>query len=161
MALPFFGIGTKLTFSSPVATAEFSRFAGILSAALSQHHLLEFEIARQEAREVPTLFFFFLVSETKELPSQEEMQDLKCRVKAVLTLLALGELSLAHQRKHNPFLFCFFYSMAWVPGWGRRVCRDMDSSLGRSSWHQDLPAELHWILPPGVGLQNRGKARTA
>ena len=26
--------------SSPVATAEFSKFAGILSAALSQHHLL-------------------------------------------------------------------------------------------------------------------------
>ena len=30
----------KLTFASPVATAEFSKFAGILSAALSQHHLL-------------------------------------------------------------------------------------------------------------------------
>ena len=29
----------KLTFFSPVATAEFSKFAGILSAALSQHHL--------------------------------------------------------------------------------------------------------------------------
>ena len=34
----------KLTFSSPVATAEFSRFAVILSLALSQHHLLGFEI---------------------------------------------------------------------------------------------------------------------
>jgi len=29
-----------------VATAEFSKFAGILSAALSQHHLLGFEIAQ-------------------------------------------------------------------------------------------------------------------
>ena len=39
MALPFFGIGMKIDlFSSPVATAEFSKFAGILSAALSQHH---------------------------------------------------------------------------------------------------------------------------
>ena len=38
----------KLTFSSPVATAEFSKFAGILSAALSQHHLLAFEIAQLE-----------------------------------------------------------------------------------------------------------------
>ena len=28
-----------------MATAEFSRFAGLLSAALSQHHLLGFEIA--------------------------------------------------------------------------------------------------------------------
>ena len=31
------------SFSSPVVTAEFSKFAGILSAALSQHHLLGFE----------------------------------------------------------------------------------------------------------------------
>ena len=38
----------KLTFSSPVATAEFSKFAGILSAALNQHHLSGFEIAQQE-----------------------------------------------------------------------------------------------------------------
>ena len=34
----------KLTFSSPVATAELYKFAGILSAALSQHHLSGFEI---------------------------------------------------------------------------------------------------------------------
>ena len=42
LALPFFGIGMKLTFSSPVATAEFSKLAGILSAALWQHHLSGF-----------------------------------------------------------------------------------------------------------------------
>ena len=36
----------KLTFSSPMATAEFFKFAGILSAALSQHHLLGLEIAQ-------------------------------------------------------------------------------------------------------------------
>ena len=39
------GLEWKLTFSSPVATAEFSNFAGIWCAALSQHHLLGFEIA--------------------------------------------------------------------------------------------------------------------
>ena len=38
----------KLTFSSPVANAEFSKFAGILSAALSQHHLSGFEITQLE-----------------------------------------------------------------------------------------------------------------
>ena len=38
----------KLTFSSSVATTEFSKFAGILSAALSQHHLSGFEIAQLE-----------------------------------------------------------------------------------------------------------------
>ena len=36
----------KLTFSSPVATAEFSKLAGILSATLSQHHSSGFEIAQ-------------------------------------------------------------------------------------------------------------------
>ena len=50
----FFGIeflwdwNEKVTFSSPVATAEFSKFAGILSAALSQHYLSGFEIAQLE-----------------------------------------------------------------------------------------------------------------
>jgi len=39
---------STLTFSSPVATAEFSKSAGILSAALSQHHLPGFEIAQLE-----------------------------------------------------------------------------------------------------------------
>ena len=42
------GLEIKLTFSSPVVTAEFSKLAGILSAALSQHHLSGFEIAQQE-----------------------------------------------------------------------------------------------------------------
>ena len=36
----------KTDLSSPVATDEFSKFADILSAALSQHHLSEFEIAQ-------------------------------------------------------------------------------------------------------------------
>ena len=49
----FFGISllrdwNKNTFSSPVATAEFSKFPSILSAALSQHHLLGFKIAQLE-----------------------------------------------------------------------------------------------------------------
>ena len=48
LALSLFGIGMKTDFSSPAAAAEFSKFAGILSAALSQHHLLEFEIAQLE-----------------------------------------------------------------------------------------------------------------
>ena len=35
-------------FQSPVATAEFSKFADILSAAFLQHHLSGFEIAQLE-----------------------------------------------------------------------------------------------------------------
>ena len=40
------GLEWKLTFSNPVAPAEFSKFAGILSATFQQHHLLGFEIAQ-------------------------------------------------------------------------------------------------------------------
>ena len=36
-----------------MATAEFSKFAGILSAALSQHHLSGFELAQLECLENP------------------------------------------------------------------------------------------------------------
>ena len=42
------GLEWRLTFSSPVSTAEFSKFAGILSVALLQHHLSGFEIAQPE-----------------------------------------------------------------------------------------------------------------
>ena len=48
LALPFFGIGMKTDLSSPVVTVEFSKFSGILSAALSQHHLLGYEMAQLE-----------------------------------------------------------------------------------------------------------------
>ena len=48
LASPFFGTGMKTDLFSPVATAEFSKFAGILSAALWQHHLLRFEITQLE-----------------------------------------------------------------------------------------------------------------
>ena len=37
-----------------MATAEFSKFAGILSAALSQHHLSGFEIAQLEFHHLQT-----------------------------------------------------------------------------------------------------------
>ena len=42
------GLLWKLTFSSPVSTAEFSKFAGTLSVAVSEPHLLGFEIAQLE-----------------------------------------------------------------------------------------------------------------
>ena len=42
------GLEWKLIFSSPVATAEFSKFAGIFCPSLSQHHLWGFETAQLE-----------------------------------------------------------------------------------------------------------------
>ena len=48
LALPFSGIGMKADLFQSCGTAEFSKFAGILSAALSQHHLSGCEIAQLE-----------------------------------------------------------------------------------------------------------------
>ena len=50
LALPFFGIGMKTdpVATDPVDTTEFSQFAGILSATLSQHHFLGFKIVQLE-----------------------------------------------------------------------------------------------------------------
>ena len=44
-------------FPSPMATAEFSKFADILSAALSQHHLSGFEIAPLEFHSITSTSF--------------------------------------------------------------------------------------------------------
>ena len=66
------GLEWKLTFSSPVATAEFSKFAGILSAALPQHHLSEFEIAPLEFPS-PPLALFVVIFPKAHLTSHSRM----------------------------------------------------------------------------------------
>ena len=48
LAFPFLGIGVKTDLSSPVVTAVFPKFADMLSAAVSQHYLLGFEISQLE-----------------------------------------------------------------------------------------------------------------
>ena len=48
LSIAFLWDWSENNFSSPVATAEFSKFAGILSAALSQHHHLAFEATQLE-----------------------------------------------------------------------------------------------------------------
>ena len=60
----------KSDFSSPVATA-FSKFADILSAALSQHHLLGFEIAQLES----ITFTSFVCNDASEGPLDFTFQD--------------------------------------------------------------------------------------
>ena len=48
LTLPYFEIGMKTDLFRPVATVEFSKFAGILSAMRSQHRLLGFEVTQLE-----------------------------------------------------------------------------------------------------------------
>ena len=48
LTLLYFGIGMKTDIFQSVVTVEFSKFAGILCATLSQHHLLGFEIVQLE-----------------------------------------------------------------------------------------------------------------
>ena len=76
----------KQTFPSPVATAEFSKFAGTLSAALSQHHLSGFEIAQLE-------FHLMLYGDLngKEIPKRGDIctcivESLCCTVETNTTL---------------------------------------------------------------------------
>ena len=63
------------TFSSPVATAEFSKFAGILSAALSQHHLSGFGIAQLEFYHLHSEFYLVLFGDLdgKEIQKKERI----------------------------------------------------------------------------------------
>ena len=71
LTLPFFGIGMKkLTFSSPVATAEFSKLADILSVALLQHHLLGLEIAQS-----PPLALFAVMLPKAHLTSRSRISS--------------------------------------------------------------------------------------
>ena len=67
------GLEWKVTFFSPVATAEFSIFADILSAALSQHHLLGFEISEQKFHPSPPLALFIVILPKALLTSHYKM----------------------------------------------------------------------------------------
>ena len=46
---------------TPVATAEFSKFAGISSAALSQHNLSGFEVAQIGSPSPPLVLFIVML----------------------------------------------------------------------------------------------------
>ena len=61
---------------SNLATAEFSKFAGILSEALSQHHLLGFEIAQLKFHHLR-----YADDTTLKAESEEELKSLLMKVK--------------------------------------------------------------------------------
>ena len=56
-----------------MATAEFSKFAGILSAALSQHHLLGLEIAQLEFHHC--IENSFLMTSRRDLDDEMEWME--------------------------------------------------------------------------------------
>ena len=74
LAMLFLGCEWKLPFSSPMATAESSKFAGISSAALSQHHLSGFEIAQIPS---PLLALFLQMLPKAHLTSHSRMSGSK------------------------------------------------------------------------------------
>ena len=69
------GLEWKLTFSSPLTTAEFSKFADTLSAALSQHHLLGLEIAQLECHHLSNLTYDSHASTTPLSPWGEALEE--------------------------------------------------------------------------------------
>ena len=76
LALPFFEIGMKkLIFSSPVATAEFSKFADMLNVALLQHQ--SFRIWNSSAGILsPPLALFLVMFLKANLTSHSRTSDL-------------------------------------------------------------------------------------
>ena len=60
----------KTDFSSPVATAEFSKFPGILSAVLSHHHLLG----------SPPLALFIVMLPKVHLTLHSSMSSSRCMI---------------------------------------------------------------------------------
>ena len=83
------GLEWKLTFSSPVATAEFSKFAGILSAALLQHHLLGFEIASTGISSPPLALFVVMLPKA-HLTSHSRMSDSRWVIHFSLSCIGEG-----------------------------------------------------------------------
>ena len=65
LALPFFGIGMKTDLFQSVATAEFSKFTGILSAALSHHHISSFKYLIRKVLMYCLYFFLKIITEAK------------------------------------------------------------------------------------------------
>ena len=82
----------NLRFSSTMATAEFFKFADILSAALSQHHLLGFEIGPLEFHDFHQLCFQWCL--------------LRPACLSITGCLALGEWSHHHGYLGHKDLFC-------------------------------------------------------
>ena len=73
-----------------MTTAEFSKFAGILKAALSQHHLLGFEIAQQIDGETVETMSDFILGGSKITADGDCCQEIKRRLflgKKVMTNL--------------------------------------------------------------------------
>ena len=66
----------KLTFSSPVATVEFSKFADILSAALLQHHIVRF-LNSSAGIPSPPLALFVVMLPKAHLTSHSNMSGSK------------------------------------------------------------------------------------
>ena len=79
-----------------MATAEFSRFAGMLSVALSQHHLLGFEISQLEFPHLKLVIsgltsVIFIVLSTVDLHFQAQFVSISLRpVLGVVAAYVLG-----------------------------------------------------------------------
>ena len=87
----FWGLEWKLTFSSPVATVELSKFPGILSPVLSQYHLLGVEIVARIHRQT-----IQKRSSWPRLPrwcNHLELDILECEVKWALGSITMNKAS--------------------------------------------------------------------
>ena len=146
------GLEWKLTFSSPVATAEFSEFAGILSAALSQHHLpgpdlKPHKLPRLVCRPLASVF----AASTLQSPLPVETQSL-------VLCEAVAFLSTTHMDIRKNDWSCYFFKLAVIfhslehpfvvfhplaSQAGRSIC----SLFLESTWVKFFPLDLRSNAP--------------
>ena len=133
------GLEWKLPFSSPVATAEFSKFAGILSAALSQHHLLEFGIPS------PPLALFIMMLPKAHLSSHSRMSGSRPVTTPSWLFRSLRSSFYSSSVFLSPFsIFCFFSVHTISVLYCGHLC--MKCSFGISNFLEDISNLSHSIV---------------
>ena len=134
------GLEWKLTFSSPVATDECSKFAGILSVALSQHHLLGFEIAHLNS--TPPLALFVVMLPKAHLTSHSRMSSSRWVNHTIMIIWVVKIFSVlfcVFLPPLNIVCFCLVHTIS-VLYW-THLC--MKCSFGISDFLEEIPSLSH------------------
>ena len=122
-----------------MATAEFSKFAGILSAALSQHHLLEFGIPS------PPLALFIMMLPKAHLSSHSRMSGSRPVTTPSWLFRSLRSSFYSSSVFLSPFsIFCFFSVHTMSVLYCGHLC--MKCSFGISNFLEDISNLSHSIV---------------
>jgi len=148
------GLEWKLTFSSPVATAEFSKFAGILSAALSRHYLLGFDSSTGIPS--PPLGLFIVMLPKAHLTSDTRMSGSRWVITPLSLSVSLWSFCIALLciLATSPYLLLLLVHTISVLYWAQ-LC--MKCSLGSSNFLEEISSLSHSIVFLFLCVDHRGR----